>query len=212
MSYDALASVGDFQAVLTSVAPSIVKISGRGCTGVSFGSGFVAAPHLVITNVHVISGASSVYIKGHQGTYPATPLVVDNDLDIAVLYSNFIDLPPVPISGTQAVVGDQAVTTGYPSGKDLAMKQGQIMAQALRSLHNQLSGLNTFALSETLGPGSSGGPVFNRLGEVIGINDAGYGNTLILIKADAVNQVLLKAKNKILPTALGLCATPPKFY
>jgi len=212
LTYNHIANAGEFQGVLNNVAPSVIKISGRNCTGLHFGSGFIAAPGIVVTNAHVISGASSIYMSDHDGAYPATPLVIDNDFDIAILYSKFIKGTPVPIASSPAALGTKAVTVGYPGGGDLKMKQVATYDHPYKSRHNKLDGSNTITLTGTLGPGSSGGPVFNLKGEIIGANDAGATDDLIAIRSDVVAKLVNKAKNRLLPTSTDFCAPNPKFY
>lgn len=60
LTYNNITNAGQLQSVIDSVAPSVVKVSSHGCAGLGFGSGFVAQPHLVITNVHVIAGGGTI--------------------------------------------------------------------------------------------------------------------------------------------------------
>lgn len=212
LTYNNIVEAGEFQPVVDSVASSVVKISGRSCVGRGFGSGFVAADGMVVTNAHVISGASSVYISDHKGVYPATPMVIDNKYDIAVLYSKFIRTKPIALSARQATPGIKGMSLGYPGGGDLRMVQGLVTDHTYRSLHNELNGSNTITLSATLGEGSSGGPTLNLNGEVIGVNDAGGDGELIAIRSDVVKKLVNKAKAKLSPVSTNLCEVPPKFY
>lgn len=212
LTYNHIAQAGEFQKVVDSVAASVVKVSGRNCVGLGFGSGFVAAPGLVVTNAHVISGASSLYVSDHDGAYPATPIVVDHRYDIAVLYSKFLTTKPLPLASRPAAIGTPAVSLGYPGAGDLQMRQGSVIDRVYKSSHNELNGTNTLTLTASMGPGSSGGPVINLKGEVIGVNDAGAGGELIAIKAQVAADLVAKAKNKLFPASTDFCATSPKFY
>jgi len=212
LTYNNIKGAGEFQSVVDSVADSVVKISGINCVNRGFGSGFVAAPNIVVTNAHVISGASSVYISDHEGVYPATPLVIDNSYDIAVLYSRFIGTEPIALSASRTSPGDKGISLGYPRGGDLRMAQGVVTGRAYRSSHNKLGASNTLTLSATLGEGSSGGPTLNLNGEVIGVNDAGGNGELIIIRPEVVRGLVDKAKSKLFPASTEFCAVPSKSY
>lgn len=216
LTYNNISGAGRFQAAIDRAAPSIVKISGRTCVGLGFGSGFVAAPGLVVTNAHVISGASSIYISDHNGAYPATPLVIDTTYDIAVLYSRFITDPPLRFGAQSPMVGDSSITLGYPYAGDLQFFRGTILNKHYHSSHNALSAENTLVLSSSLGPGSSGGPVLNQNGEVVGVNDAGVGagggGNLIAIQGRIAQRLVKKAKAKVWPSSTKFCDVPPHFY
>ncbi|MDB5181652.1 MAG: serine protease [Candidatus Saccharibacteria bacterium] len=212
LTFNHIADAGEFQNAVRTTADSIVKISGRNCVGLGSGSGFVAAPGLIVTNAHVIGGASSIYIRNHSGAYPATPIIIDEDHDLAVLYSKFINSRPLPFSATLPTRGDKAVIVGYPGGGDLKMSQGIIYDRDNTSTHNKLNGSTTLTLNAGLGPGSSGGPVLNLAGEVIGVNDAGGSDHSIAIKAELAKSLVSKAAKKPFPTRVNFCAVAPKFY
>lgn len=212
LTYNNIANAGEFQNVIDKVAPSVVKISGRSCVGLGFGSGFIVAPGLVTTNAHVVGGASSIYISDHEGSYPATPILIDQKHDLAILYSKFITAKPIPLSSSQDIIGTKAMTVGYPAGGDLKMSQGVISGNGYKSTNNELNSTNTITLNSTLGPGSSGGPLLNLNGEVVGVNDAGAVRELIAIKSEVVKDLLIKAKKKLHTTNTEFCSVPPKFY
>jgi S1-C subfamily serine protease len=211
LTYNSLVNAGEFRDVMGRTAPSVVKVSGRNCVGLGSGSGFVVAPGFVLTNAHVISGSSSVYIRDHDGAYPATPVLIDNDYDVAVLYSKFVMAKPLPLATSHAGVGAKGLTAGYPGGGDLQVSEGVVRDRVYKSSNGKLGGLNTLTLSSTLGPGSSGGPVFNLKGEVMAVNVAGASGDLVAIRAEVVSQLVSKAKGK-LPAKTGFCAVAPKFY
>lgn len=212
LTYNALKNAGIFSTAATAAAPSIVKITGRDCVGVSEGSGFIAAPNLVVTNAHVLSGASSVYIRDHKGAYPATPVLINNDYDIAVLYSVYIHGRPLSLADQPATPGIKGASLGYPGNGDLLIAEGTVESQAQRSMHRKLDGSNTIALSAALGQGSSGGPVLDETGKVIGVNDAGGKGKLIAINGSLALSLVNKAKQRFVPASTDFCAVAPKFY
>jgi len=212
LTYNNIHNAGAFQQAVDEAAPSIVKVSGRNCVGLGFGSGFVVAPGLVVTNAHVISGASSIYVADHHGVYPATPMVIDNNYDIAVLYSRFLADPPLRFAKAAPVVGSQAVSLGYPSAEDLQLRTGSVIARTYKSSHNALNGANTITITGGLGHGSSGGPVLNVAGEVVGVNDAGGDGNLIAIQGHIAKRLTEKAQHKIGPSSTDFCGVAPNFY
>jgi len=200
----------EFKSIVYKVSPSIVRIATSRCGSkkYAFGSGSVVAPGLVITNQHVINGATSIYIVSQTGSYPAAPVLIDEKLDLAIIYSKYINLKPIPISTDEVDIGSEAITLGYPGSNNLAlsMSVGTIKENTINSRHTNLDPTSTFSLSSSLGSGSSGGPVINKKGEIIGINDAGSGNNLIAIKAEVAKKITDQAKNKLFPAFSLICA------
>lgn len=207
---------GDFKSIVDKIAPSIVRITTSRCIGTEnvAGSGSVIAPGLVITNQHVINGSSAIYIVDHNGTYPATPVIIDEDHDIAVIYSKFINLAPIPISNKAVTVNTKAMSLGYPgaNNQNFSMVIALTGNNQLASWHNKLDSSNTFSLSQGLGAGSSGGPVINSDGEIIGVNDAGSGNDLIAVKADIAKKAVDAAKKQLYPAFSQICAYDRSAY
>jgi S1-C subfamily serine protease len=141
------------------------------------GSGFIwdDVGH-VITNYHVIEGASAATIKLADGRdYKATLVGASPAHDIAVLRIgvDFKRPPPVPI-GTSADlrVGQRVYAIGNPFGLDWTLTTG-IVSALDRSLSPQRGGLLIEHLIQTdaaINPGNSGGPLLDSAGRLIGIN------------------------------------------
>jgi S1-C subfamily serine protease len=141
------------------------------------GSGFIwdDAGH-VITNYHVIEGASAATIKLADGrAYQATLVGASPAHDIAVLRIevDFKRPPPVPI-GTSADlrVGQRVYAIGNPFGLDWTLTTG-IVSALDRSLAPSGSGREIEHLIQTdaaINPGNSGGPLLDSAGRLIGIN------------------------------------------
>ena len=65
--------------------PSVVKVEGRRFGGIVRGSGFVASTDDIITNAHVVAGITAPYVIAQQGTFPATVVWFDPNVDLAIL-------------------------------------------------------------------------------------------------------------------------------
>lgn len=208
---------GQFKDVVSSLSPSIVKIVSQKCGGFSggTGSGSLIAPGLVVTNKHVIAGSSSIFIVNQYGSYPATPVSIDNDHDIAIIYSKYLDTnsEPIKLSTTGARIGQEAVTVGYPSATEGKFSSivGKVQYNNVESLNTKLDSTTTFLLSNGLGAGSSGGPVLNSSGEIIGMNVAGGGG-LIAINSSLINQSIEKAKSLPIPAFSLVCEYTARTY
>jgi S1-C subfamily serine protease len=139
--------------------------------GFATGTGFyVTADGVLVTNYHVIDGASAITVT-HTDTgkeYPARVLRVDPANDIAVLRTPAASTA-APLSGQfGADRGDEVFTLGYP----LVSLQGQEQKATFGRV-NALSGIKDdirfTQIDVPVQPGNSGGPLFNKKGEVIGV-------------------------------------------
>ncbi|MDP8961548.1 MAG: CvpA family protein, partial [Actinomycetota bacterium] len=89
------------RAAVARAADATVKITGTGCGGISEGSGFVAAPGLVITNAHVVAGIDQPNVIQGGRRSRATPVLFDPQLDVAVLRVSGLTVSPLPLVPTE---------------------------------------------------------------------------------------------------------------
>ena len=144
----------------------------------SLGSGFiVSADGYILTNAHVIDGANVVTVKlTDKREYRAKVIGSDKQSDVAVLKIDAKDLPTVKIGNPdQSKVGQWVVAIGSPYGFDNTVTSGIISAKA-RSLPDETY-IPFIQTDVPVNPGTSGGPLFNLNGEVIGINSMIYSQT-----------------------------------
>jgi serine protease Do len=140
------------------------------------GSGFIvtSAGH-VLTNEHVIHGARNIQVLAGAETYTAAVVAADEGEDLALLKIPAAGLPQVPLAdSTKVQLLQRVVAMGYPEpgfGRDLTVAEGQITS--IRSNVPGREGKETFQTDAAIYHGSSGGPLFNLRGEVIGVNYAG---------------------------------------
>jgi S1-C subfamily serine protease len=145
--------------------------------GVATGSGFVVDDEgHILTNNHVVEGASTVTVKlGASDTEHSAEVVgTDPSSDLALLEVDApaAELHPLTLGdSSQAEVGDPVVAIGNPFGLDRTVTSGIVSA-----LQRQIQAPDGFSISNVIqtdaaiNPGNSGGPLINAEGEVIGIN------------------------------------------
>ena len=150
-------------------------------TGTASGSGFIlTADGYVVTNYHVIEGATSVSVITHDKTeYPAQVVGTDKNNDVAVLKVEAADLPAVTIgSSDDLVIGDMVVAIGNPLGTLTATQTVGYVSGKDRDVTTDNTIINMIQTDAAINSGNSGGPLFNMKGEVVGITTAKYsGNS-----------------------------------
>jgi len=186
---------GSLTSLYESVIPGVVSIR----TNTGQGSGFVFdGDGHVVTNQHVIDGASTVEIDFSSG-FKAYGTVIgsDSDADLAVIE---VDAPaeefhPLPIGDSDALrVGETVVAIGNPFGLDGTMTLGIVSGLGRAQPSSAAPGgggfFSTADIIQTdaaINPGNSGGPLFNMNGEVVGINQS--------IRTDSFNEMTGNAVN-----------------
>jgi S1-C subfamily serine protease len=154
-----------------AAAPSVVKVLGTACGARLEGSGWVAAPGIVVTNAHVVAGEDDtvVEVRGQSPDLRAHALVFDRHDDIAVLRvpglsASALRLDPEPRSGTAAGI------LGYPRNGPFRIRAGRLGPSRTAITQDAYGeGPVTRTLLPFRGrvePGNSGGPLVNTRGEV----------------------------------------------
>jgi hypothetical protein len=139
---------------------------------VALASGFFVRENLVATNCHAIKGARAGYAKliGKKTKYEIKGYVaLDNEMDLALIQIDGVKGQPLQLGDdTQMAVGDIVFAVGNPQGLEGTFSQGII--SGLRELDSN----SLFQITAPISPGSSGGPVLNEKGRVIGVAVASY--------------------------------------
>ena len=155
----------------------------RGRRSESLGSGVVLdASGIVVTNDHVVSGASRIFVTTSDGReLEAEVLGADADNDLAVLKVDGKGLKPVRLGTTgDLMIGETAIAVGNPFGLSNTVTTG-IVSALQRTVRGETRTYTDFIQTDAaINPGNSGGALCNVLGELIGINTAivGGANTI----------------------------------
>ena len=167
----------DAQQVYAQAKDSVVYVTSQTDQGEATGSGFVISREgLIVTNAHVVEGATTVSVKvGDGATHPASVVGRDESTDLAVLRvqddagATFTPLTFADSSKLQ--VGDTTYAIGNPFGLDHTLTSGVVSA-----LDRQIDAPNGYAIDQVIqtdapiNPGNSGGPLLDDHGRVIGVN------------------------------------------
>jgi len=171
----------------------------------------------VVTNNHVIEGASEAIVRLNDGrSYRAARVGASAAHDLAVLRINvpFDRPPPVPIGGSADLrVGQKVFAIGNPFGLDYSLSSGLVSALD-RSITDD-DGASIDHLIQTdaaINPGNSGGPLLDSAGRLIGINTAiyspsgAYAGIGFAVPVDTVNEIVpqLIAEGRYIRPSLGI--------
>lgn len=160
--------------VARAVSPSVVLIvvSDKNGNLLGLGSGFVVDSNgLLATNLHVVKGGYSIIVTLANGDTYDSVLVADVDepRDLALLQIKAMNLTPVRLGDSDTVqVGQHLMAIGNPQGLTNSVSDG--IVSAIR----QGEGMRHLQVTAPISPGSSGGPLVNDSGEVVGVTERTY--------------------------------------
>lgn len=160
---------------LRTAAASVVKVTGTAyaCGQDQSGSGFVVAPHRVLTNAHVLTGVSRpVVLDRSGGQHVGTIVRFDAQHDLAVIAVPSLDAPALMIAAEPRPDG-AGVVDGYPFGGPFRTGSAGIVSVAPVPVHD-IAGHGTtvrrvVTLAAVVEQGDSGGPLLSPSGTVAGI-------------------------------------------
>lgn len=165
--------------VFEKCGPSVVLIVGlagdKGST--VLGTGFlVTSSGVFVTNYHVIQGIFPAQVKLANGDVFDSLSIIETDerKDIAVLKVKGFNLPSVTLGDSDAVKpGDKVTVIGNPKGLEGSVTDGLVSAvRDIKDIVPEWEGYKFMQISAAISPGSSGSPVFDEHGRVIGIASA----------------------------------------
>lgn len=168
------AQTTDVRSVFKLASPAVAFLTSYDANGnaMKIGSGFFVSKGrgLLVTNYHVIEGAHRVEVRLRNGAKAWADGVVDLDrkIDYAILQVSGANFPVVRIGNARyAEIGEPVVAIGNPEGLDFTVSEGIISQRRPFGDHMMLQ------ISAPISHGSSGGPILNMRGEVIGVATAG---------------------------------------
>jgi serine protease Do len=220
-SFADLAAKADPAVVFVKTLQERRGITGRRqVVGEGVGSAFVYDPNgLIITNNHVIDGASEIYVVfGRKRQVKATIVGRDPRTDVAVIRVDEKNLPFLPLGDSEAVrVGDWVVAIGNPFALSHTVSAGIISARG-RTISDvkglDESGYYDFLQTDaSINPGNSGGPLLDMAGRVVGMNTAirrAANNIGFAIPVNMIKELLprLLADGGIKRSAIGVVVAP----
>ena len=190
----------DFSGIIEDSIKSVVTI----VTDISQGTGFIiTSDGYIVTNYHVVQNAKAAGVYTYDGKNNKVDLIgYNSDFDIALLKieGNYNQLELSNSDNIQ--VGEKVIAIGNPLGLQFSVSEGIVSA-----VHRiGPNGLNAYIQTDAaLNPGNSGGPLINKQGEVIGINNfkIGDGESLgFALESNyiigAVNEIANQALNQAL--------------
>lgn len=181
----------------------LLRIYARSGELMGTGSGFFVSTDRLVTNYHVVEDAHRVAAVVRDGSEVemAGLLASDETNDLAVLLSSQANSASLPVTGSSELrVGEPIVVLGSPAGLSGTVTNGIISALRPEGLKEYMPrGEPTpavFQISAPISPGSSGSPVINMDGEVIGVASSGlmYGQNLnFSVPPEPLRQIIEKA-------------------
>jgi S1-C subfamily serine protease len=165
--------------LVEQLQPSIVSILVQTAQGGGQGSGVVwdGPSGLIVTNNHVVEGATAVEVQLTAGDQISAEVVAtDPNTDLAVIRVGRTDLPTAQFATELPRVGELAVAMGNPLGFENTVTAG-IVSAVHRNLDNGGPYVDLIQTDAPISPGNSGGALVDRAGQVIGINSAGIPAT-----------------------------------
>lgn len=190
----------DLPTLVKQVKPSIVVIhtlDGRG-NPLGQGSGFFINDRgHVVSNRHVFRGAHRAEVKSTKGTYKVKNILAEdteNDLILVSLDTSRSGFNPLPFAASDIQVGEKIVVIGNPLGLDATVSDGIVSARRDLDSYGKV-----IQVTSPISPGSSGSPVLNMQGEVIGVATfqiQGGQNLNFAVPVDKVQRLVPKQENK----------------
>jgi len=160
----------DFSGIIEDSLKSVVTVK----TDVGQGTGFIISDEgFIVTNAHVLAGGKRVSVLDYEQNEHSTELIGYNiSLDIALLKIsgnyNFLELG----DSEDIQIGEKVIAIGNPLGLQFSVSEGIVSAINREGTNGVYAYIQTDA---ALNPGNSGGPLINKQGEVIGINNFKIG-------------------------------------
>ena len=160
----------DFSTIIVDVVKSVVTIR----TDISQGTGFIVHEEgYIVTNYHIMDRAKkAVVYTFDDNSYEVTLVGHDPELDLSLLKINGSFEKLLLGDSDRVQVGEKVIAIGNPLGLQFSVSEGIVSGIHRRGPNNLEAYIQTDA---ALNPGNSGGPLINKQGDVIGINNFKIG-------------------------------------
>ena len=148
---------------------SVVLVSTADGSGkpLAFGSGFVVEEGVVVTNLHVLKGASTATVRlvGDRATATVEGvLAIDEKVDLVLLAAEKLSAAPMRLrEGEDAAIGDEIFVVGNPKDLEGTFSTGVVSGKRV------LGDVRMLQITAPISDGSSGGPVLDREARVVGV-------------------------------------------
>jgi len=187
-------------------ADSVFVVEARSTGGAARrGSAVAIGRDMLLTNCHVTRGASQIIVARDGYTWPAAVRTGNGELDLCILTA--------PLGGARAArfrdaaslgVGEQVYAAGYPIGQEISIRSGSV-----RALHRHENS-NVIQVSAPFDFGASGGGLFDRYGNLVGVltfKMLGGDDYYFAVPTEWISRVLAEAARK--DEALAFWERPP---
>ncbi|WP_082950611.1 MarP family serine protease [Mycobacterium sp. 1164985.4] len=201
-------------AVVTQAARSVVRIHTEAlqCARTVDGSGVVVAPNRVMSAAHAVAGADSVSVFLGDREIPATVVIYDPAMDVAVLDVPDLHAPTLPLDQHPAVTGTDVMVLGYPGGGPFVATPARIrrvMELLVPDIYRTTTvNREVYVIRGPIRHGGSGGPLIDLNGRVLGIT---FGaaiddpETGFVLTAKQVSTLVMDGARARTPVATGAC-------
>lgn len=165
-------------------------------TDISLGSGFFVAPNIIATNYHVIEGATQAfcYLNNSEVKYKVDGyLAADKSVDLILLKVSTLTKPALVFSNEGVDPGQKVYVIGSPKGLPATISDGIVSGM------RDFKGYKLIQMTAPISPGSSGGPILNAKGQLIGISvsQLSEGQNLNFAIPKSYLELLLQFKKEV---------------
>ena len=161
------------RALARKAEPSTVKVTAATCLSLSSGTGFVVDRGYIVTNAHVVAGASTIRVSLGDSAFDATAVLFDPELDVALLWVPRLNAPALTFAAGDPSRGADGATLGFPGGGGLVVEPaavaGSYSAQGRDIYGDARVTRRILELRAKVDRGDSGGPLMLADGTVGGI-------------------------------------------
>jgi S1-C subfamily serine protease len=161
------------RAIGERASASVLRVIADGCDLESRGTAFVVADGYLVTNAHVVVGSRTIAVQTSKASFTATPVLVDLELDVAVLRVAGLHEPTLNFRAVAPARGTIGATFGFPGGGNAAVEPATVAAvydaTGLDVTGRARVTRELVELRAAIEPGDSGGPFLLSDGTVGGV-------------------------------------------